>query len=216
MYRYIFFDLDGTLVDSRKDLYEAIRVGLLKLNLPSIEESKIYRFVGDGVTKLVERVLEYNRRIDLRENFLSVFLEYYERHIADNTKPYPGMVELLNFLKARSVLMFVVTNKSEYLAQKLLRLLGMHGYFSEIVGGDTFDLKKPHPLQIVKIMDWYGIDKQDALFVGDSENDILAAEKAGIKVGWVSYGFRGPEVLDKYKVDHVFGSPRDIEKLYSI
>ena len=120
------------------------------------------------------------------------------------------MEYVLNTLKNMGIKMFVVSNKSEIFTVKILEGLGIIHYFDRVIGGDTFPFKKPSPEPLLFVLEKYGAKKEESLMVGDSENDIEAAKAAGVKVAWVSYGFRGREILNKYTVDFVIDKPEDI------
>ncbi len=206
----IIFDLDGTLVDSKLDLANALNQSLKYFNLQPLSHDKIYSLVGSGVRKLIGDALTLKGKFELFDGVFEYFLNYYYNHLVDNTRLYDGMIDVLDTLKERGKYLFVVSNKSEIFSKKILKELGVEHYFEEIVGGDTFPNKKPNPQQVLEILKKYDAKKSESIIVGDSENDIEAGEAAGIAVCWVSYGFRDRSILDKYYIDFVAEKPQDI------
>ena len=206
----IIFDLDGTLVDSKLDLANALNQSLKYFNLQPLSHDKIYSLVGSGVRKLIGDALTLKGKFELFDGVFEYFLNYYYNHLLDNTRLYDGMIDVLDTLKERGKYLFVVSNKSEIFSKKILKELGVEHYFEEIVGGDTFPNKKPNPQQVLEILKKYDAKKSESIIVGDSENDIEAGEAAGIAVCWVSYGFRDRSILDKYYIDFVAEKPQDI------
>lgn len=206
----IIFDLDGTLVDSKLDLANALNRSLKYFNLQPLPHDKIYSLVGSGVRKLIGDALKLKGKFELFNDVFDFFLNYYYNHLLDNTRLYDGVKEVLDTLKEYGRCLFVVSNKSEIFSKKILKELGVEHYFEEIVGGDTFPNKKPHPQQILEILKKYGTKKNESAIIGDSENDIEAGGAAGIAVCWVSYGFRDKSILDRYYVDFVAEKPQDV------
>ncbi len=208
--KYIFFDLDGTLVDSKLDLANALNEAFERFGLSRLPNDKIYSFVGGGVRKLIESSLEFVGASDKFTQVFNYFLSHYHEHLLDHTRLYEGTEYVLSTLKKRGIKMFVVSNKSEIFTVRILKGLGIMHYFDEVVGGDTFPFKKPSPEPLLFILEKYGAERRESLMVGDSENDIEAAKAAGLKIAWVSYGFRGREILKKYTVDFVVEKPEEL------
>ncbi len=208
--QYILFDLDGTLIDSKLDLANALNESFEHFGLKKLPNEKIYSFVGNGVRRLIEDSLGFLGKLDMFPYVFNHFLTHYHEHLLDNTKLYEGMDEVLEILKKRNRKMFVVSNKSEIFAKEILKGLGVDHYFEQIVGGDTFPYKKPHPQPVIEILRKYGAKRDLSLMVGDSENDIEAAKAVGLYVGWAAYGFRDETILKKYTVDFVIQRPLDL------
>jgi len=203
MNKAVFFDLDGTLVDSKEDLKKAVVYTASFLKLEVLSDKLILSLVGNGIHKLVE---DYLRLIDASsyyEQFLYVFLNYYFNHLSDKSYLYDGVRDTLQKLKKHYTL-FVVSNKLEDFSKKLLKELNIDGFFTEILGGDSLEHKKPHPQPILSLVRKYRIDINNSLFVGDSENDFLASKAANIKMAWVSYGYRDESILKKITPDFIF------------
>jgi len=184
--RLLVFDLDGTLVDSKEDLANAVNVALESFELPPLPHPMIYSYVGDGATVLIRRALP-QEKADLLPEVLDRFLAYYRRHLLDTTRAYPGVAGALRKW-AGIYRMAVLTNKGVAMTREILSGLSLDGYFFDVRGGDSFVTKKPDPEGLLHILREAGIDAQDAIMVGDSRNDVLAGKAAGAVTCGVTYG----------------------------
>jgi phosphoglycolate phosphatase len=189
----LIFDLDGTLVDSSIDLQRAINYALepLLAEPVSLEETK--RLVGEGITRLVEKLIEERPGLITREELLERFINYYSEHLLDHTTPYPQVETTLERLQGYKKA--VVSNKNESMSRAIINGFGMGRFFDMIVGADTIGHKKPSPLPLLYVMDTLNVDKEKTLLVGDSNYDIEAGKAAGIYTVAVTYGFRPAESL---------------------
>lgn len=191
--KLVIFDLDGTLLDSVPDLAAAIDSMLSGLGRPSAGVERVRDWVGNGSMVLVRRALAGSidhASVDEKEAELAhqAFLQAYSGG-HELTTLYPGVTAFLNALQQRDVLMAVATNKPERFVAPLLEEKGLLGYFRWLVGGDTLPVQKPDPAALHWIMQQAGVGVADTLFVGDSRNDVLAGQAAGVKVVAVSYGY---------------------------
>jgi phosphoglycolate phosphatase len=184
------FDLDGTLVDSMADLAGALNHALVTLGRPTLTLEAVRPMIGRGVRHLLASGLEATGGYDPSdaEAGLAALLDHYGAHIADATRPYPGVIEALDTLAARGVSLAVVTNKLEHLAVKLLDALDLRLRFAVVIGGDTLAVAKPSPEPILEMVRRCGGGR--AAFVGDSIHDVEAARAAGVPVVALSFGFR--------------------------
>lgn len=190
--RLVMFDLDGTLVDSVPDLAAAVDQMLALRGRPAAGVAKVKDWVGNGALVLVRRALADNiDHADVNEDeaqaALADFMQAYSGGHAATTV-YPGVPELLGWLRERGVLLSVITNKPERFVVPLLEEKGL-GDFDWIIGGDTLPVKKPDPAGLLQVMSAAGATTQQSLFVGDSRNDVLAARAADVRVVAVSYGY---------------------------
>lgn len=203
-YRAILFDLDGTLVDSIPDLAAGANGMLDELCGITLPVETISTYVGKGTEVLVRRCLQ-DSRIGLPTDDASVkkALEVFNRHYhavnGRETKVYPGTIEGLEAFRAKGMKLAVVTNKPMEFTQPLLEKIGLAKYFDAVVGGDTCARKKPDPLPLLHTCGLLGVRPEEALAVGDSINDALAARAAGITVLAVPYGYN--EGLDVHTLD---------------
>ncbi len=186
------FDLDGTLVDSNRDLAPALNHALATLRRAPIAPDATVKLIGGGARRMLERAVELTGGLPPPEDFEAAFaalLGHYEAHIADHTVPYPGCLETLDALAARGCRLAVVTNKVERLSVKLLEALGLAGRFDAIIGGDTLGpgRSKPAPDMIEAAIARCGGGA--FAMVGDSTFDVLAARNAGVPVVALSFGY---------------------------
>lgn len=186
----IIFDLDGTLVDSARDLLDAMNTLLAEEGLRQIGLDEVKSMIGDGVPKLVERALiatggDLTRHRELVLRFLDIYKDNAARH----TEAYPGVRETLEILRRRGLLLGVVTNKPYAATVSILEALGLNGFFGAVIGGDTLPERKPHPAPILKALERLGVAPEAALMVGDNYHDVQAARAAGTKAFAVTYGY---------------------------
>ncbi|MCZ4322987.1 phosphoglycolate phosphatase [Pseudomonas anguilliseptica] len=191
--RLVMFDLDGTLVDSVPDLAAAIDKTLRDLARPAAGVAQVRDWVGNGARVLVRRALAgglAHEHIDeaLTEQALERFMQHYaENHAL--TEVYPGVRPVLDWLREQQVELAIVTNKPERFVAPLLDEKGLGGYFRWIVGGDTLPQQKPDPAALLHVLKLARVTAEQALFVGDSRNDVLAAKAAGVPCVALSYGY---------------------------
>jgi phosphoglycolate phosphatase len=185
--RALIFDLDGTLIDSERDLVESTNATLRHLGRPELPVATVSGYIGHGAAKLVARALGPGADGQLRERALQFFLRYYEEHKLVHTRAYAGVPEALQTLSHMP--MAVLTNKPERISTLILEELGIAKYFRAIYGGDSLSAKKPDPTGVEKILEQFGVLPRNALFIGDSEVDVQTARNAGMPVAIVNYGF---------------------------
>lgn len=183
--KLLIFDLDGTLVDSKEDLAASVNHTLKTLGKEPLPPEEIYAEVGGGARNLIEKALGEDGH--LFGDAIKIFLDHYEEHLLDTTRPYEGVVEALEENLGRFTYA-LLTNKPLYLTEKLLRGLSMEHLFHVVAGGDTFSTKKPDPEGVLSLISLAGVSREETLIVGDSRNDVLAGRNAGVDVCGVTYG----------------------------
>ena len=190
--KLIIFDLDGTLVNSSVDITNALNYAIEPYGLEKITVEKTISLVGEGITRLIEKLLG-ERRTDIGGMVLERFLEHYSEHLTDFTVPYPGVRDTLemlgNYKKA------VLSNKREDLSRRLLDDLELSGYFEIIWGSDSVPEKKPSPVPVLELLKQASCGPDEAVIVGDSNYDIEAGRAAGVRTVAVSYGYRDVNLL---------------------
>ena len=191
----VIFDLDGTILNTLEDLKNAVNYGLKSKNLPEKTLEFVRKAIGNGTQVLIKRCTPEDISDEERQIVFNIFKSYYLEHYADNTKPYPGITELLKSLK-RKCRLAVVSNKDDDLTKKLINK-EFPGMFDIIQGSYLDKPKKPHPFLINKIIEDYSINKADCLYIGDTEIDKESAENAGLDYLLVNYGYRTKEELEK-------------------
>jgi phosphoglycolate phosphatase len=189
----LIFDLDGTLIDSKRDLADSVNAMRVHLGEPPLADEKVYSYVGNGAPVLVRRALPGRDEEEI-ERGLKFFLEYYRDHMLDATTLYPGVRDGLDELLAADVKMAVLTNKPVRFSEHLIKGLGLDGHFFRIYGGNSFEEKKPHPKGIELLMEESGIGREQTIMVGDSAVDVMTARNAQVRACGVSWGFQ-PETF---------------------
>ena len=188
----IVFDLDGTLVDSAPDLIGALNVILLREGLGPVPLEQGRKYVGRGGRVMLRRGLEAQGRqvsdARLDEMFAS-FLAYYNEHLTDETRFYPGAEAALDRLAAQGFAFAICTNKLEHSSVKLVAELGASSRFGAIVGQDTFPVSKPNGAVLTRTIEKAGGDPARAIMVGDTETDIATARDAKVPVIAVDFGY---------------------------
>jgi phosphoglycolate phosphatase len=190
----LIFDLDGTLIDSKRDLALSVNATRAHLGMGALDIGKISSYVGNGAPVLIRRALGEQATDALVEEALEFFLEYYREHKLDYTRLYPGVQESLDRLRAAGKRLAVLTNKPVGPSRGIVEGLGVSGHFFQIYGGNSFVFKKPNPIGVEKLMAEAGVDRGRTLMVGDSGVDIETARNAGVHACGVTYGF-APETL---------------------
>lgn len=206
----ILFDLDGTLVDSVPDLAAATDQMLLQLGRPAAGLDKVRLWVGNGAEVLVRRALADALDASLVDNAeaaaaLTLFLQLYEQQ-HDLTVLYPQVLATLTTLKQQGIALALVTNKPEQFLPALFERHGLTQFFDWVVGGDTFALHKPDPYGINWVLQQAKVQPEQAVFVGDSRNDILAAKAAGVLSVALTYGYNHGLPIEQEHPDWIIDS----------
>ena len=188
MLSVLVFDLDGTLVDSRRDIAESANEMLAALDAPPLDHDEVVRMVGEGARLLVSRVLAAGGvRADIDAAFAR-FSAIYDRRLADHTRPYPGVVAGLERLAERFTLA-VLTNKPQHHTDRLLEALDLRRYFVQALGGDTAQGRKPDPTGLTALIGAAGAVPAAGMLVGDSWVDAETARRGGTRFCFAEYGF---------------------------
>lgn len=201
--RAVLFDLDGTLLDTIADLAEAANRMLAELGRARRTQDEIHSFVGKGIPNLVRRCLTEDTGATEAEieAAVPVFRRHYHVVNGVGTRIYPGVLETISALRARRIKLAVVTNKAEAFTLPLLARMGIAEHFDTVVSGDTLPVKKPDPAVLHLACERLGVDACDALMIGDSANDALAAQRAGMPVLLVTYGYSEGMPVDTIECD---------------
>lgn len=217
MYRLIVFDLDGTLVDSRRDIAESANALLETCGAPPLSEDTIGRMVGGGAATLVARAFAA-AGIERPADALDRFLAIYDTRLLKHTRPYPRMAEVLETLGARTPLA-VLTNKPLAATRSILFGLGLSRYFDDeaMVGGDGPFARKPDPTGLRHLASRVGVPLAATLLVGDSMIDWQAARNAstGVCLARYGFGFEGFPVSELGPADHLIDAPIDLLEVAS-
>ena len=205
----VIFDLDGTLIDSSRDLANAVNGTRAHLGLAPIENETVYSYVGNGAPVLIRRVLGPEYSDEDVQHALEYFLAYYREHMLDNTTLYPGVREVLDRFLDAGIPMAVLTNKPVRFSQGIIDGLGLSSHFRRVYGGNSFDQKKPHPVGIEKLMNEAGAAREHTVMVGDSSVDVQTARNARVTACGVTWGFQ-PETFAEWPPDFLVETPGEL------
>ncbi|HEY3346200.1 MAG TPA: HAD-IA family hydrolase [Nitrospirota bacterium] len=211
MSKLFIFDLDGTLIDSRKDIALGVNLTLAELGFPAREPDAVYGFIGGGVHNLLRMSLPPGQE-SLVDSAVEVFWDRYREHLLDSTRAYAGVAGMLDELATRGMLA-VATNKPVVHARLALEGLGLSSRFVSIQGWRLGLEVKPDPAILRLAMEAAGAAPGDCVMVGDGMSDILAARAAGLKSCGVGYGYGTKEKLMAGSPDYFADTVEDIIRL---
>jgi len=207
-YKTYIFDMDGTILDTLEDLADTMNYCLSVHDMPLRTIAEIKSFVGNGIHKIVERSVPTGTSNELIEELFLQFNEYYKGHCSIKTKPYSGIVELLEYLNKKGCNIAVVSNKADYAVSKLC-----DEYFGNLigysVGAKEGQRKKPYPDSVFDVLNFFNTELSDSVYIGDSEVDIETAKNAGIDLVAVSWGFREKYYLNSLGANLIIDDPKE-------
>lgn len=202
------FDLDGTLVNTAQDITNALNFAINPYGMKILTIEDTIQLIGEGISRLVEKILSVET-MHLKSEIMNRFLEYYSEHLIEHSKEYPHVKETLeNLTTAKKA---VISNKREDLSKRLLEELGLSEYFDLIIGSDTAGERKPSAVPVLYIISRLGLSPEVSIIVGDSNYDIEAGKKAGVKTVAVTYGYRPRESLTE--ADYIIDDIRELVPL---
>jgi len=207
----LIFDLDGTLIDSRLDLAQAVNATRMQMGMPPLDNDLVVSYVGNGAPVLIRRALGEDASAAEIQQALGFFMESYSAHALDHTAPYPGVREGLDLLHGAGKRLAVLTNKPTDISRAILEGLGVGERFFRVYGGDTFEFKKPNPIGVEALMNDAHVDRERTLMVGDSSVDIQTARNAGVRSCGVTWGLK-PESLADPAPDRLVGRMADLTR----
>ncbi len=212
--KLVIFDLDGTLIDSERDLAAAVNAMLVNYGRKPLPLEVIGTYIGDGAPMLIRRALGDPADRDFLQEALNFFLAYYREHKLDSTRLYDGIKEALQQIgqsDGASRQLAVLTNKPVRASRDILAGLGLAGSFFQVYGGNSFQTKKPDPLGADTLMREAGVTANQTVMVGDSQVDVLTARNAGLWSVGVTYGF-APQTLEQVVPDVLVDSPAELAR----
>lgn len=211
-YKAVLFDMDGTLLDTLEDLCDSTNHALAQMGYPLRDIEEIRRFIGNGAEKQIRRAVPEGTSEGKIMETLAAFRAYYQDHCQIKTKVYDGLLDVLSELKEKGVKMAVVSNKPDAAVKKLSR-----EYFGDrldyAIGPSDGVRCKPYPDMAEEALKALGVEKKDAVFVGDSEVDVQTGLNAGLDVIAVSWGFRSREVVIEAGAKMIADDASELEKL---
>lgn len=207
--RLVIFDLDGTLLDTLEDLADSVNFALRQHGFPVRTISEVRTFVGNGMQKLVERAVPENTDVQTVQEVLKQFQAYYAAHCTCKTKPYDGILPLLQKLRERGIRTAVVSNKGDFAVQALCA-----DYFPDLldfaVGEKEGIRRKPWPDSVMAVLAHFQAAAEEAVYVGDSDVDIETAQNVGIDCISVTWGFRDEAFLRAHGAVRLVSRPEDM------
>lgn len=211
----VFFDLDGTLIDSLPDISAAANAALAPLGVPALSHEQVRPHVGQGAARLLANLLHLE---DVRDATVEAatqrFMAHYESHVATGTRLFPGILEMLDHFA--SLPLVVISNKADHLATAALESLGIAHKFEAIYGGDAFARKKPDPLPLVKAAELVKVPIREALMVGDSAFDIWAGLAAGARTCGVTWGLGSESSIRSAGAERIVHHPAELMVGYAL
>jgi len=202
----LIFDLDGTLIDSKRDLADSVNATLASMGHAPLPDDVVASYVGNGAPALIRGILPGASEEQI-EGALAYFLRYYRDHMLDATTLYPGVRQALDRLHAARIPLAILTNKPVRFSERLIEGLDLGAHFFRIYGGNSFEEKKPHPRGIEALMAESGADRARTVMIGDSAVDVLTARAASVRACGVSWGFQ-PETFTQAPPDFVIDDMR--------
>lgn len=211
MKKIVIFDLDGTLLNTLDDLSDSTNYALSKFGYPTRTIEEVRQFVGNGVAKLIERAIPDGKNNSNFEKCLSIFKENYAQNMYNKTAPYNGIIEMLSNLKSKGIKIAVVSNKFDLAVKELCKI-----YFDKYIdfaAGENEALginKKPAPDTVISVLTEFNFAPEDAVYVGDSDVDIMTAKNSHMPCISVTWGFRDEKFLLENGATILINAPSEI------
>lgn len=207
-YRGVLWDMDGTVLDTLEDLWAAINVSLRRFRLPEASLDRVRAGLGNGAAHLVS----FCAPEELRQQVLAFYKPWYDAHCNIKTGPYPGILPLMEHLRARGVKQAIISNKPDPAVQELARSY-FPGLLETAVGESETVRRKPNPDAVLAAVRQMGLELADCVYVGDTEVDLATARNAGMACLAVSWGFRSREQLIAAGAERIADTAEELEKL---
>lgn len=208
-YKLAIFDMDGTILNTLEDLADSMNYALVQHDMPQRTIDEVRRFVGNGIRKLVERAVPTGTEAAQVDEVFETFTAYYKEHCAIKTRPYEGIPEVLKQLRDMGVKTAVVSNKADFAVQSLCEDY-FPGLFDFAVGDKEGQRRKPAPDSVNAVLDKFGMDKSQAVYIGDSDVDYETSQNADMDVIMVGWGFRDEEFILSKGAEFVIHTPDEI------
>ncbi len=208
-YNTYIFDLDGTILDTLLDLANAVNFAMRSKGFPERTVDEVRSFIGNGIKVLIKRAVPRGTSEEDYAEALEIFTKNYLEHIADYTKPYDGIIDVINELKKKGCKTAVVSNKAHFAAQAVVK-----DFFGDIFDAVTGKMDefpaKPEPDSLLYTIKTLGAEKEKCIYIGDSDVDVLTAHNAGLECIGVTWGNRDEDVLLASGAEYIARKPEDI------
>lgn len=211
-YCFLFFDLDGTLLNTLDDLRDAVNTILVRYQMPEITPEQTAAFVGNGAGHLIHCAVPEGTPEEQEKKILAEYRQYYQEHCQVRTAPYSGIPEMLERLKEAGCVMAVVSNKPDAAVKELNRHF-FKGLLDSAIGESAEIRRKPAPDTVFEAMRQTGAEQSSSVYIGDSEVDIETARNAGLPCISVSWGFRNKQELEAAGAQVIAGNAEELEQL---
>jgi phosphoglycolate phosphatase len=209
MIRGMIFDLDGTLVDTIEDLADAMNEGLSSLGCPTLTVEQAAGMVGSGLKNFVSQALPADRQ-DLQADLLSRMVSFYRQNCLNKTRPYEGLVETLDLLRRKGIRLAVLTNKNQAPAEIIVNHYFGTDLFNPVIGALDGRKVKPDPQTTLEIIQAWGLERSQVLYVGDSDIDVLTAKAAQVTCVACQWGYRSLDQLKAAGAEILIRHPRQL------
>ncbi len=215
MYRCCIFDLDGTLLNTLEGIAYTTNLTLQAYDMEPFEVERFKTFVGDGAGKLIERVLKErgDEELALYDEMLALYHKNFAAHSMYKIEPYEGIVELLHSLKAKGLKLAVFSNKPHERVIENIETVFGKDIFDHLQGEKPGVNRKPDPAGAYETMESLGVAKEECLYIGDTNTDMMTGKNAGLDTVGVTWGFRDEAELRSYDPAYIVYHPREIEKI---
>jgi len=214
MIKIVIFDFDGTLFDTKYDLARSVNILLKEYCLNELPVEEIYKNIGNGADILLLKSFNFYNLMP-PENSIERFLDIYDKEKLKNTKPFDGIVNVLEKLYRKKIL-YIITNKDEKNSLEILTYFNLEKYFKRVIGRDTFGIKKPDSRLIEIVKNFENVNNNEIVIIGDSEIDLTFGKNNNIKVILVTWGGMSDiDYLKSLKPDYVVDHPYEIIDLVS-
>ena len=210
-YELVIFDLDGTLLDTLDDLTQAVNHALSLQGFPLRDREEVRRLIGNGIASTMRRAIPEGSGEEAFRQALEDFRDYYLNHVNVHTRPFEGIIELLDALGEAGIRAAVNSNKVNSATQALCQA-HLAGKLACVLGERADIPKKPAPDGALRIMRHLGASPERTLYVGDGETDLQTAANAGIDCAWVAWGYRTPTELGGLAVPHAFDTAQALKE----
>lgn len=211
MKKAVIFDLDGTLLNTLDDLADSTNYALSRFGYPTRTIDEVRQFVGNGVAKLIERAIPEGKNNPNFEKCLAIFKENYAQNMYNKTAPYNGIIEMLSNLKSRGIKIAVVSNKFDLAVKELCKKY-FEGFIDFAAGENEAQgiKKKPAPDTVISVLNEFNFAPEDAVYVGDSDVDIMTAKNSKMPCISVTWGFRDEKFLLENGATILINAPSEI------